>query len=111
MPRLSTFGPIVQLATLYVSLSCPSEFWPTGGQTDCGAEVIRIDARNTVKSLRDQLQALLLTGHDDSGLPILRPIGDSGKLRMVGYIGASELEHALGWLTRSLSVPMLKIVW
>lgn len=49
-----------------------------------------------MESLRDQLQALLNGGHDDSGFPILRPNGGNGKLRMVGYIGASELEHALG---------------
>jgi len=41
------------------------------------------------------LQALVNAGHDDSGFPILRPNGGSGKLRMVGYIGANELEHAL----------------
>lgn len=48
-----------------------------------------------MESLRDQLQALVNAGHDDGGFPILRP-NDSGRLRMVGYIGASELEHALG---------------
>ncbi|KAG6375401.1 chloride channel [Boletus reticuloceps] len=63
--------------------------------TDRGVDVIRIDACNTVESLRDQLQALVNAGHDDSGFPILRPAKDSGRLRMVGYIGAGELEHAL----------------
>lgn len=56
-------------------------------------DVIRVDRENTVKSLRDQLQALILSGRSDSGFPILR-VGDEG-LHMVGYIGASELEHAL----------------
>lgn len=59
------------------------------------AQVIRLDGKNTVKSLRDQLQALLASGNDDSGFPILRVIGDDDDLRMVGYIGANELEHAL----------------
>lgn len=67
-------------------------------QIDRDVDVIRIDARNSVESLRDQLQALVNAGHDDSGFPILRP-NDSGRLRMVGYIGASELEHALGQST------------
>lgn len=77
-------------------LACLSELGPIVVQTDRGVAVIRIDALNTVESLRDQLQALLNAGQDDSGFPILRPNGDSGKSRMVGYIGASELEHALG---------------
>ncbi|KAF5385897.1 hypothetical protein D9615_002221 [Tricholomella constricta] len=58
-------------------------------------EVIRLDRKNTVKSLRDQLFSLTASGNDDSGFPILRrDVNDDG-LRMVGYIGASELEHAL----------------
>lgn len=46
-----------------------------------------------MKSLRDQLQALIVSGNHDSGFPIVR--SDEGGMRMVGYIGASELEHAL----------------
>lgn len=52
-----------------------------------------MDAENTVKSLRDELQALINVGHHDSGFPILRH--DQEGARMVGYIGANELEHAL----------------
>ncbi|KAK7053320.1 hypothetical protein VNI00_003946 [Paramarasmius palmivorus] len=59
------------------------------------AEVIRLDQTNTVKSLRDQLQILVSYGNDDSGFPILRRDGGDDKLRMVGFIGANELEHAL----------------
>ncbi|KAJ7096255.1 clc channel [Mycena epipterygia] len=61
------------------------------------AEVIRLDHPNTVRTLIDQLQALLSTGNDDGGFPILRKDGDDryDNLRMVGYIGANELEHAL----------------
>ncbi|KAJ7178489.1 chloride channel [Mycena crocata] len=59
-------------------------------------EVIRLDHANTVRSLTDQLQALLATGNDDGGFPILRRDGDDhDNMRMVGYIGANELEHAL----------------
>ncbi|KAF9815592.1 hypothetical protein IEO21_04513 [Rhodonia placenta] len=61
--------------------------------TDRDVDVIRGDRENTVKSLRDQLQGLLVTGRSDSGFPILRE--DDGGQRMVGYIGANELEHAL----------------
>ncbi|KAG2146391.1 chloride channel [Suillus bovinus] len=63
--------------------------------TDRDVDVIRIDQRNTVESLRDQLQSLLNGEHDDGGFPILRPSHNEGGMRMVGYIGASELEHAL----------------
>lgn len=65
-------------------------------QTDKDADTIRLNQPNTVKSLRDQLQSLLNAGHDDSGFPILRANGDHGGMRMAGYIGANELEHALG---------------
>ncbi|KAI0744080.1 chloride channel [Daedaleopsis nitida] len=61
--------------------------------TDRDVEVIRVDRTNTVKSLRDKLQQLVDSGNSDSGFPILRPDGDG--LRMVGYIGVNELEHAL----------------
>ncbi|KIM69743.1 hypothetical protein SCLCIDRAFT_19531 [Scleroderma citrinum Foug A] len=63
--------------------------------TDKDADTIRLNQPNTVKSLRDQLQSLLNAGHDDSGFPILRANGDHGGMRMAGYIGANELEHAL----------------
>ncbi len=62
-------------------------------QTDREVEVIRVENNNTVKYLRDKLQTLILAGNDDSGFPILRE--DEGGSRMVGYIGANELEHAL----------------
>jgi chloride channel 3/4/5 len=62
---------------------------------DCDVAVIRVDRENSVESLRDQLQALLSAGHDDSGFPILRKGKGEEGMRMVGYIGANELEHAL----------------
>jgi len=59
-------------------------------------EVIRLDRKNTVRSLRDQLFKLLASGHDDSGFPILRKdSSDDDGMRLVGYIGVNELEHAL----------------
>ena len=62
-------------------------------QTDRDVEVIHVERDNTVKSLTDKLQELVNAGHSDSGFPILR--SDEGGSRMVGYIGANELEHAL----------------
>lgn len=64
-------------------------------QTDRDVDVIRVDRDNTVESLRDQLQNLLISGHDDAGFPILSSPKDDGGSRLVGYIGANELEHAL----------------
>ncbi|KAF8910368.1 chloride channel [Mucidula mucida] len=58
-------------------------------------EAIRVDQSNTVESLRDQLQDLVSMGNDDGGFPILRTYGEDDGLRMIGYIGANELEHAL----------------
>jgi len=63
--------------------------------TASDVEVIRLDKKNTVKSLRDQLYTLTASGNDDSGFPILRRDANDDGMRMVGYIGASELEHAL----------------
>ena len=62
-------------------------------QTDRDVHVVRVEDANTVKTLRDKLQALLDAGRHDSGFPIVRE--DDGGPRMVGYIGANELEHAL----------------
>ncbi|KAF9529368.1 clc channel [Crepidotus variabilis] len=58
-------------------------------------DVIRLDRKNTAKSLKAQLVNLTSSGIDDIGFPILRrDINDDG-MRMVGYIGVNELEHAL----------------
>jgi len=64
-------------------------------QADRDVDVIRVGRKNTVETLRDQLQNLLVSGHDDAGFPILSDLKDDGGTRLVGYIGASELEHAL----------------
>jgi hypothetical protein len=37
-------------------------------------------------------------GHDDAGFPILKPDRSGEGYHLVGYIGANELEHALGTL-------------
>jgi len=71
--------------------------------TDRGVEVIRVDRENTVETLRDQLQAALGSGHDDTGFPILRTDKHDTGLRMIGYIGASELEHALSIVAEEAS--------
>ncbi|KXN92468.1 H(+)/Cl(-) exchange transporter 3 [Leucoagaricus sp. SymC.cos] len=58
-------------------------------------DTIKLDERNTVMSLRDKLLALNMSENDDGGFPILRKDINEDGYRMVGYIGASELEHAL----------------
>jgi chloride channel 3/4/5 len=64
--------------------------------TSRDAEIIKLDQKNTVKSLRAQLLSLTWSGADDSGFPILRrDVNDDDGMRMVGYIGSNELEHAL----------------
>ncbi|KAL0956550.1 hypothetical protein HGRIS_002688 [Hohenbuehelia grisea] len=62
---------------------------------DRDVPAIRLDRKNTVKSLRDQLQELVNAGHDDAGFPILRADANDLGMRLSGYIGANELEHAL----------------
>ncbi|KAG9095489.1 hypothetical protein FS749_010358 [Ceratobasidium sp. UAMH 11750] len=61
--------------------------------TDRKVETIIVDEENTVRSLRDKLLVAVREGNGDSGLPILQR-EDAG-CKMVGYIGVSELEHAL----------------
>jgi chloride channel 3/4/5 len=61
-------------------------------QTDRQVDTIQVDQENTVTSLRDQLLSLVSV-EEDAGFPILRQ--EESGLRMVGYIGANELEHAL----------------
>ncbi|KAG9122291.1 hypothetical protein FRC07_001406 [Ceratobasidium sp. 392] len=61
--------------------------------TDRKVEAITVDEENTVRSLRDKLLVAVRDGNGDSGLPILQR--EEAGSKMVGYIGASELEHAL----------------
>ncbi|KAG8730888.1 hypothetical protein FRC11_005582 [Ceratobasidium sp. 423] len=61
--------------------------------TDRKVETIIVDEENTVRALRDKLLVAVRDGNGDSGMPILQR-EDAG-YRMVGYIGTSELEHAL----------------
>jgi len=74
--------------------------------TDRDVDVIYIERNNTVRSLRDQLQMLFESGHDDGGFPILKPTRDGSGTRMVGYIGASELEHALSIVADDADEPV-----
>jgi len=65
-----------------------------GDVTSRDVPVIRLDQINTVKSLRRLLIQHSASSVDD-GFPILRrDVNDEG-MRMVGYIGVNELEHAL----------------
>ncbi|EJU02325.1 clc channel [Dacryopinax primogenitus] len=61
--------------------------------TNRKVDVIRTVQDNTVKSLRDKLISAVNAGNGDSGFPILAHAEDGEK--MIGYIGANELEHAL----------------
>ncbi|KAF8521256.1 chloride channel [Hysterangium stoloniferum] len=56
-------------------------------------DAIYLERPNTVRQLRDQLQSVVSAGYGDGGLPILQQ--ESGGSKMIGYIGVSELEHAL----------------
>lgn len=66
-------------------------------------DIIRADKTNTVKSLRDLLQDAVSAGYGDSGFPILKK--ESGGLKMIGYIGVNELEHALSELFLHRNLP------
>lgn len=68
---------------------------------------IRIDQKNTVQSLSDKLIGLISSGENDMGFPILRPDAHDDGVRLVGYIGANELEHALSTLPPSLALFLL----
>jgi len=81
-----------------------------GGNTisdamDRDVEVIRIERVNTVRSLRDQLAKVAAAGFTDTGFPILRGDEDSNS-RMLGFIGGSELEHALSIVAEDADHPV-----
>ncbi|PPQ67255.1 hypothetical protein CVT25_005839 [Psilocybe cyanescens] len=59
------------------------------------AEVIRVDKKNTARSLKAQVTSFTSSGSDDSGFPLVRRDMNDDGYRMVGYIGLNELEHAL----------------
>ncbi|KAF8806391.1 clc channel [Phlegmacium glaucopus] len=69
--------------------------------TSQDVEVIRLDQRNTVKSLRDLLFQYSASSVDD-GFPILRRDRNDEGMRMVGYIGVNELEHGLSLVEDSI---------
>ncbi|TFK54445.1 hypothetical protein OE88DRAFT_1655111 [Heliocybe sulcata] len=75
--------------------------------TDRDIDIIRADTQNTVESLRDKLQDLVASGYDDGGFPVLKKIdSESEGLRMIGWIGANELEHALSIVAESADHPI-----
>ncbi|KZT42536.1 clc channel [Sistotremastrum suecicum HHB10207 ss-3] len=61
--------------------------------TDQHVPVIHADQENTVESLNELLQSVLASGEEDVGFPVIRESSDGP--RVVGYLGANELEHAL----------------
>lgn len=67
-------------------------------------------------SLRDKILTLNMSGNNDGGFPILRKDENDDGFRMVGYIGANELEHALSkwiqqtWKTVLLNFPVRGIM-
>lgn len=52
-----------------------------------------------MQSLSEKLLELVASGAHDSGFPILRPdtegVNHMKMMKMIGYIGTNELEHAL----------------
>ena len=65
--------------------------------------VLRADKSHTVRSLTGKLLELARDGMADSGFPVLQRepgiLGDdriSSGLRVVGFIGMAEMDHALG---------------
>jgi chloride channel 3/4/5 len=60
---------------------------------DSEIPVIRVDGDNTVRHVRDVLIAFVQAGYEDGVIPVLKGFEDEEKL--VGVIGAGELEHAL----------------
>jgi chloride channel 3/4/5 len=64
-------------------------------KTNRDVPVIKLEDDNTVKSVRDQLIALMDAGYDDGVVPVLHKVEDTNDYRLTGIIGASELEHAL----------------
>jgi hypothetical protein len=63
---------------------------------------------NTVRTLRDQLARVVRAGYADTGFPILSTDAN-GKSRMLGFIGANELEHALS--TSSIHMHLGAYLW
>lgn len=76
-----------------------------GDAMDRDVEVIHIERLNTVRTLRDQLAKLVAAGFTDTGFPILRGDED-GSSRMLGFIGGSELEHALSIVAEDAGHPV-----
>ncbi|KAI0047762.1 hypothetical protein FA95DRAFT_1589022 [Auriscalpium vulgare] len=98
---------VIELSQLPYLDSKHQHVWGTlhvSDATDRDVDVIRVDRPNTVKSLRDQLADLVSAGYADTGFPIVRS-ADTG-FRLAGYIGASELEHALSIVADEAEHPV-----
>ncbi|KAI0301011.1 chloride channel [Multifurca ochricompacta] len=98
---------VIELAQLPYLNAKQKYIW--GGLTvsdamDRDVDVIHIERSNTVCTLRDQLARLVAAGYADTGFPILK--GENGSSRMVGFIGGSELEHALSIIAEDADHPV-----
>jgi hypothetical protein len=95
VPRFQTPAPLGGLATGGRCELCLKIviFGIHKNQIDREAEVIYADRLNSVELLRDQLERAVSSGETDGGFPVVRE--EDGLLKLVGYIGLNELEHAL----------------
>ncbi|KZW01847.1 clc channel [Exidia glandulosa HHB12029] len=87
---------VIQLNQLPYLDAKHQHLWGSMSVMDVGdshAATIRVEDTNTVMQLRDKLLQLVSQGDQDSGFAILRQDGRGS--RLVGYVGANELEHAL----------------
>src|SRR5258707_11251609 len=94
--------------TLYLFPQTTDQGSPHPPQTDRDVDVIKLGNMNTVRTLRDQLARVVRAGYADTGFPILSPDAN-GKSRMLGFIGANELEHALS--TSSIHMHLGAHLW
>jgi chloride channel 3/4/5 len=75
---------------------------------DSEVPVLRVDDPTTpltVRTVRDALVALIRAGYDDGVVPVLRA-GDGQGERLIGVVGASELEHALSIVADDPDAPV-----
>lgn len=62
---------------------------------DRDVPTIQLEKENTVRDVHNALLVLARAGYDDGVLPVLRRNDHESDYRLVGAIGASEIEHAL----------------
>lgn len=72
---------------------------------DPDVPVLRADKAHTVRSLTGRLLELARKGMGDTGFPVLTKEG-TDRIRVVGFLGMNELEHALSRSPPSTSAKM-----